>query len=502
MKDKIEDYIEGDSINIEEIIENYKNYIHSVILRNSYGALNKADIEEAASDVYISIWKNKDKLREVTSLNSYIGTISKNVTYDLLRKNKKFQNEIELTDDLNISTDNIDTSVGENELKEVIREELENIDELDYKIFRNYYYLSKTVKEIAKEFNLKETTVKVKLHRMRKRLKIGLENRGIHYACGILIALIIFVLGVIYSNEIIAFIKNMFINSSKGVDTAIDNGYIQENLNDSSTSNGVKVSVDTILIDDYNLCILFKISSKDIDLNNLKEIEVPNLIITDENNKLIVNKNEEDDNLNVNDVNRYSYHGISNDSEDWKITSTYDDGITLSYNTHSDKFPKSKELNIMLNTINLIYKDNTESKIKGDWNIHINLPKEYSNRENILYTFSNITNDVILEYAKVSNTGCSIRLNLKCLDEDVKNSNEEIIKEIYIENENGEKFYPSRTADTNGGSNKLNTSDDIIIEELFNYTTYDVTDNAWIHIIKNELFFSDGGEIVIELKRK
>ncbi len=505
MEDKIENYIEGDKIDVEKMISNYRNYIYSIVARNSYGLLNEADIEDAVSDVFLNIWRNKEKLREVDSLNSYIGIISKNVTYDLLRKNKKFQNEIELTEELNICFDDgIDVSVDENELKEVICEELDGIDGIDYKIFSKYYYSCKTIKEISEELDMKESTVKVKLHRMRKKLKVSLEKRGINFAYAILLALIIFVFGVIYSDEIIAFIKNMFINSSKGVDTAIDNGYIQEDINKSSISKGIEVSVDSILMDDYNLCILFKINSKDVDLSNLKEIEIPNLIITDENNNLIVTKNKEPSDLNsyVSENNDKLHHDISNGSEDWKIVNEFENGITLSYNTHSDKFPNSKKLNIILDTINLIYKDDSINKINGNWNIKVNLSEEYTNRDDILYTMINSNENVTLEYAKVSNTGCSVKLDLRCKEEDVKNINGKVIEEIYIENERGEKFYPAKMADSDGGISKLINNNNIEIEEMFNYTSYDVTDKIWIHIVKNEVFFTNNDEIIIELRRK
>ncbi len=58
---------------------------------------------------------------------------------------------------------------------------LENIKEEDRKIFMNYYYHSKKIKDISRQLNISEIKVKSRLSRIRKKLKKELEKRGYGY---------------------------------------------------------------------------------------------------------------------------------------------------------------------------------------------------------------------------------------------------------------------------------------------------------------------------------
>lgn len=76
--------------------------------------------------------------------------------------------------------DNIDVyyETEEREKTSIIMGELEKMKEEDKKIFISYYYFSKKIKDISKEFNISEVKVKSRLSRIRKKLKKELEKRG------------------------------------------------------------------------------------------------------------------------------------------------------------------------------------------------------------------------------------------------------------------------------------------------------------------------------------
>ena len=57
-------------------------------------------------------------------------------------------------------------------------QEIKKLDNGEYQILINYYYKEKKVKEIAKEFKLSESKVKITLFRIRKKLKKLLKERG------------------------------------------------------------------------------------------------------------------------------------------------------------------------------------------------------------------------------------------------------------------------------------------------------------------------------------
>lgn len=538
MKNSIKKYMDKEKINVEKIINDYRNYIYIIIINNSKGLFNEADIEDAMSDVFLNILYNRQKLLNVNNLKSYIATITKNVVIDKMKKLNKFQSEIELSDNLSSNLDNIELLYDNIEINNVINEELNNLTEEEYKIFCKYYYSSKGIKNIADELNLTTSNVKVKLHRIRKKLRENLELKGLYIKrmSMILIFVVLFISTYIVAKEIVKF---FFKDTSKGVEKAINSGYINK-IDDENyvESNGLEIKVESILMDDYNLCINFNMK---INIKDNKEVgfcSFPNLLITDENNNLIVTKftSKEKSNLSeiIKDKDVSKYPGINDGSESIHLTHKEGNEYICSYSTHSLEFPKSKKLDIVFDRIVLYSSKNDLGEVleekKGKWKVSIDLPEEFYNRMTDIYVLKN-TNDKNLELIKanISNTG--IRVNFKSKwgdkyynefdseEEKLKKLNEAYenrqempfeyiikrppLKNAYIETSNGKKFYPAGTSDGDGGMG-AGANGDLEYTQLFNLTKYDLTDEIKVVIEKEELFFDldKSKYIVIELQRK
>jgi len=73
-------------MNLEEIINKYTNYLHTIITNMSKGILSNEDIEEIISDVFVVFWQNKDKFDKNKKLNLYLAGITKNVVKNKFRK--------------------------------------------------------------------------------------------------------------------------------------------------------------------------------------------------------------------------------------------------------------------------------------------------------------------------------------------------------------------------------------------------------------------------------
>ena len=114
----------------------------------------------------------------------------------------------------------------EKEIKRVLTEDIEL--PLKYKnIIRT------TLKEKSKEPIINNK------HRMVKILATGC-------AC------VIVTTSIVYGKDISNFIQNFF-NNSKGIDTAVENGYIEKLDEEYINSSNTQVKIDNILMDDYNL---------------------------------------------------------------------------------------------------------------------------------------------------------------------------------------------------------------------------------------------------------
>lgn len=84
--EKIYTYIENNKLQMEKIMETYNNYI-STIIRNSHINLSNEDVEEVILDVFLTLWKNQNKLDINKSMSAYISGITKNYIRRI-RKNK------------------------------------------------------------------------------------------------------------------------------------------------------------------------------------------------------------------------------------------------------------------------------------------------------------------------------------------------------------------------------------------------------------------------------
>ena len=58
---KIKNYFEGNTLNLEKLISDFEDYVY-IIIMNSGIKICQEDIEEIKLDVFIAIWKNQKKL--------------------------------------------------------------------------------------------------------------------------------------------------------------------------------------------------------------------------------------------------------------------------------------------------------------------------------------------------------------------------------------------------------------------------------------------------------
>jgi len=167
---KIKDYIENDEIELEKIIKDYSNYTITIINNMVKDNLSKEDKEEILSEIFFIVWKNKEKLDINKNLSSYIAGVTKNIAKEYLRKIKinynicDYENTLYSYDEIEIFNTNMETI-------RKIENKLNNMKEIDKKIFLEFYYYCKSIKDIAKEQNISIFSVKQRLYRIRNKLK-------------------------------------------------------------------------------------------------------------------------------------------------------------------------------------------------------------------------------------------------------------------------------------------------------------------------------------------
>ncbi len=338
-------------------------------------------------------------------------------------------------------------------------------------------------------------------------------------------------------------IENYFYTENNGIETAASNGYIYNVNSDYSISNNNKLKVDNILMDDSTLNLSLSLELDNIDYNNIEDVIFSDILIADDSNNILYANNEESfsdyckkNNLNYNFMDfteNYINSGVNN------YIQTIDNNIIkVIYNftpSALSKYPNSKTLTINLK--NLRYSENSE-EIKGDWSFTIDLPEYFYNRSNISYKVIDSNNsDFKVKEFNVYNSCSKLIMEMPKLekvvsdeefdnlikkfleennrknaiikenpDADIPQSETEkrlleivdekgaIYKDIYIENSNGKKFYPSYTSSENSGSIDID-NDTISYWNTFNLNINDLTDNLTLHMNYNN------NEIIISLQK-
>lgn len=358
------------------------------------------------------------------------------------------------------------------------------------------------------------------------------------YKVAIIVICLLCTSGIAYATY--NYVKNNF-NRRKGIETAINNGYIMNVDGEPITSNDVSLKINQILLDDYNLDISFGLEFKNMKIpDDVQAVEFENILIADENNNILYHSGSRDifdkfvksNNLDL-EYKDYNEKYI-NTSSHTHITTEDSSNINLIYNifTYDKTFLKSKELNVYVE--NLIFKiNNTNVRIDSGWNIKQDLTSSFQDRKSVKYISTTNNDENIISVSAITyTTGTNIKLEVKIPDEkvdakklkklienakfeqqsnsvqsincyddnymsetenkiyDMRNNFHNIISNIYVENSFGQKFYITDNLATNENFNITSNNKNIIYSNTFDMTSYNCTNNITLHFNYNSKEYS------------
>lgn len=358
------------------------------------------------------------------------------------------------------------------------------------------------------------------------------------YKVAIIVICLLCTSGIAYATY--NYVKNNF-NRRKGIETAINNGYIMNIDGEPVTSNDVSLKINQILLDDYNLDISFGLEFKNMEIpDNVQAVEFENILIADENNNILYHSGSRNifDNFvksNNLDLEYKDYNEkYINTSSHTHITTENSNNINLIYNifTYDKTFLKSKELNVYVE--NLIFKiNNTNVRIDSGWNIKQDLTSSFQDRKSVKYISTTNNDENIISVSAITyTTGTNIKLEMKISNNEVdakrlkelieKSKNEQLLNtspntekyneiyihkseeelyvtddnfhnlfnNIYIENSFGQKFYITDNISTNENFNITSNNKSIIYYNTFDMTAYNCTNTITLHFNYNSKEYS------------
>ena len=335
--------------------------------------------------------------------------------------------------------------------------------------------------------------------------------------------------GIVFASNTI---KNFF-NNSKGLDTAVENGYIEQGGED-VVSNNTDITVKNFLMDDFNLSFTLEMKfDESIDINSIYRITLPNLMITDEQKRIIycIDETTFKEYCQKNNLN-YSWNEFNDNhlrsGANWYIKNKMADSnsVELVYNLYSNKYPKSKYLYLNFSEISIQNNPNDNSithTIDGNWNLDLEVPEKFYNRESIIYTVKECSDSTInVTDASLYDTCFKLEFNTKVKpiyqendSEEVKNEKMQALTEWnmkekaewrtmvydeYIIDNSGNKFYPLRSSSEDSMTSYL-PDGQFIHMQTFDLTKYNKNANTITLYLKINLPYTQK-DVKIVLERQ
>ena len=279
---------------------------------------------------------------------------------------------------------------------------------------------------------------------INKKINFDYKKIGL-VAC----ACLVLITGGVFATDIKEYIVDKF-KLGKGIQTAIENGYIAETNEDyiscstsvispkseqSLNNINIGIKINSYLIDNSNLSIEIKYKYDDnlkkiVNTDNLHTIEILDLIIIDNEKRILYDggvSNKEvfenyckENNLNYTFGNcneNYLNSGL-NVFESLEESSENEKSYMYNFYVEDENYPKSKKINLIFSKIS--FRENLSDEnvvLKGNWNIELDIPEKMYNSVEGNYSVIKCENDNFDIYAaKLTATGFELGLKINGLE--------------------------------------------------------------------------------------
>ncbi len=307
---------------------------------------------------------------------------------------------------------------------------------------------------INKEKILENVMLKISISNFEKEeeLEVKKSNRNIFKIVTVACCLLLITTGITFAKDIGKFIKYYF--GDNKITEAAQQGYVEDvNMNNIETDTtltkdeeivikdiNISGKIDEFLMDDINLStncsFIFDEKIKEyFDLDNLQRIYFTDLIILDEENRIIATNCTKNDfeekckefNLNYN----FDEFILSTPTINSSILSIEKEKnlikCNINCNSFDDFLPNSKELTFVFSEIRLEkFEDYVGQDIEngeylkcdsvnliGDWKLNVKVPEKMYNREKTEYkVVGNVHPEIQFSYARASETGFKFKVYL------------------------------------------------------------------------------------------
>lgn len=164
---------------IQALAAKYEKLLHKMSFQILH---NTEDVEECLNDTYLGVW-NAIPPTEPEPLSAFVCKIMRNVSLKKYRSNTALKRE----GAMDISLEELEAAIpvssaeeewNAQELGRQINAFLHTLDPEKRLLFVKRYWFADSVQDIARELGISENLVSVRLKRIRKKLRVYLEQEG------------------------------------------------------------------------------------------------------------------------------------------------------------------------------------------------------------------------------------------------------------------------------------------------------------------------------------
>ncbi len=167
----------GDTACFACLLDKYSRPVHSLILKV---VQNREDAEELAQDVFMKVFRNLGKFKGESSFSTWIYRIAYNTAISATRKKKYEFLAVEETQLTNISEEEVELAMGRCSSSgqiERLEKALLLLPPDERAIILLFHIEQKTIEDITTITGLSYSNVKTRLHRIRKKLFVLLNEK-------------------------------------------------------------------------------------------------------------------------------------------------------------------------------------------------------------------------------------------------------------------------------------------------------------------------------------
>lgn len=176
--------ISGETAAFTTLVNRHKDLVFTIAMNITR---NREDAEEVAQDVFLNAFRKLAGFRRESSFQTWLYRIAYNESISKVRKKMIKTMDLEEERLEIIPEEDLEEDIAgldENEQKQVIAKILDRLHETDRVIVTLFYLENQPIAEVSQVTGLGESNVKVRLHRVRKKIYLELQEilkmRSIH----------------------------------------------------------------------------------------------------------------------------------------------------------------------------------------------------------------------------------------------------------------------------------------------------------------------------------